>query len=105
MVDDSTSVPNVVRVAVRSKDHTTLVAALKAASVVDPLANPGPFTVPVPTNAAFDTLPKGTVGDLLKPEQKTTVVEILQHYVTTSALDVESFSDGHDLGMVPDGAK
>ena len=105
MVDDSTSTPNVVRVAVGSPDHTTLVAALKAASLVDPLANPGPFTVFAPTNAAFDLLPKGTVDDLLKPENKSKLVEILQHHVTTSALDVESFTDGQDLGMVSAGAE
>jgi uncharacterized surface protein with fasciclin (FAS1) repeats len=105
MVEDSTSTPNVVRVAVGSPDHTTLVAALKAASLVDPLANPGPFTVFAPTNAAFDLLPKGTVDDLLKPDNKPKLVEILQHHVTTSALDVTSFTDGQDLGMVSAGAE
>jgi uncharacterized surface protein with fasciclin (FAS1) repeats len=104
-VDDTLSQPNVVRVAVGSKDHTTLVAALKAANLVDALANPGPFTVFAPVNAAFDKLPKGTVDDLLKPENKSKLTAILQHHVTTSALDVDSFTDGQDLGKVAGGAE
>lgn len=105
LVDDSTSVPNIVRVAVGSPDHSTLVAALKAANLVDPLANPGPFTVFAPVNAAFDKLPPGTVDNLLKPENKSQLVAILHHHVTTSALDVESLSDGQELGMVAGGAE
>jgi uncharacterized surface protein with fasciclin (FAS1) repeats len=104
-VSDTTSMPNVVRVAVGSKDHTTLVAALQAAGLVDPLASPGPFTVFAPTNAAFDKLPKGTVETLLKPENKQQLVDILQHHVTTSALDVASFTDGQDLGLVSAGSE
>jgi uncharacterized surface protein with fasciclin (FAS1) repeats len=104
-VDDTTSQPNVVRVAVGSKDHTTLVAALKAANLVDALANPGPFTVFAPVNAAFDKLPPGTVDDLLKPENKSKLTTILHHHVTTSALDVDAFSDGQELGMVAGGAE
>ena len=99
-VDDTVSQPNVVRVALGSKDHTTLVAALKAADLVSSLANAGPFTVFAPTNAAFDKLPAGTVESLLKPENKLSLKTVLHHHVTTSALDVEDLTDGQLLGMV-----
>jgi uncharacterized surface protein with fasciclin (FAS1) repeats len=99
-VSDDVSTPNVVRVAVGSKDHTTLVAALQAADLVNSLANAGPFTVFAPTNAAFDKLPKGTVDDLLKPANKPTLVNILYHHVTTSALGVEALNEGTNLMMV-----
>ena len=98
-VQDDESQPNVVKVAVGSKDHTTLVAALQAANLVDALANAGPFTVFAPTNAAFDKLPKGTVEGLLKPESKPALVNVLYHHVTTSALGVEDLAAG-DLMMV-----
>jgi uncharacterized surface protein with fasciclin (FAS1) repeats len=104
-VDEGNSMPNVVKVAVGSPDHSTLVAALKAANLVDVLANPGPFTVFAPTNAAFDKLPKGTVDDLLKPENVGKLKEILQHHVTTSALDADAFTDGQELGMVSAGSE
>lgn len=104
-VDEGNSIPNIVKVAVGSADHTTLVAALKAANLVDVLANPGPFTVFAPTNAAFDKLPPGTVDDLLKPENLSKLKEILQHHVTTSALEADSFTDGQELGMVTAGAE
>ena len=71
----------IVENAVNSKDHTTLVAALKAAGLVDTLNGPGPFTVFAPTNAAFDKLPAGTVDTLLKPENKATLVKILTYHV------------------------
>ena len=67
--------------AVNSADHTTLVAAIKAAGLVDTLKGPGPFTVFAPTNAAFDKLPAGTVDTLLKPESKDTLVKILTYHV------------------------
>lgn len=104
-VDEGNSTPNIVKVATGSADHTTLVTALKAANLVDVLANPGPFTVFAPTNAAFDKLPPGTVDNLLKPDNKGQLKDILQHHVTTSALDVESFTDGQDLGMVTAGSE
>jgi len=69
-VQDDMSAKNVVQVAMGSKDHTTLVTAVKAAELVDALSNAGPFTVFAPTNAAFDKLPKGTVESLLTPEKK-----------------------------------
>lgn len=103
-VQDSTSTPDIVRIAVGSKDHTTLVTALKAADLVNSLANAGPFTVFAPTNAAFDKLPKGTVDDLLKPANKDKLTDILQHHVTTSALSVDDLVAGDSLAMV-DGTK
>jgi uncharacterized surface protein with fasciclin (FAS1) repeats len=73
--------PTVAGVASRSPDHTTLVAALKAADLVGVLASPGgAYTVFAPTNAAFDKLPKGTVEGLLKPEKKADLRAILQHH-------------------------
>jgi uncharacterized surface protein with fasciclin (FAS1) repeats len=102
-VRDDESQPDVVKVAVASRDHTTLVAALKAADLVNSLANAGPFTVFAPTNAAFDALPAGTVDDLLKPENKSKLAGILQHHVTTSALDLDFFQDGQSLSMVDGG--
>jgi uncharacterized surface protein with fasciclin (FAS1) repeats len=98
-VKDDDSMKDVVKVAVGSKDHTTLVAALTAADLVNSLANAGPFTVFAPTNAAFDKLPKGTVDNLLKPANKEQLKLILQHHVTTSALQLENLSDGQVLGM------
>ncbi len=103
-VKDDESQPDVVKVAVGSPDHTTLVAALKAAGLVDALSNAGPFTVFAPTNAAFDKLPAGTVEDLLKPENLSKLKVILQHHVTTSALELDYFTDGQKVGMV-DGTK
>jgi uncharacterized surface protein with fasciclin (FAS1) repeats len=72
---------NIIQNAVNSKDHTTLVAAVKAAGLVDTLSGPGPFTVFAPTNAAFAKLPAGTVDTLLKPENKPTLVKILTYHV------------------------
>jgi uncharacterized surface protein with fasciclin (FAS1) repeats len=97
------AVKDVVDVAVGSKDHTTLVAAIKAADLVMSLKNAGPFTVFAPTNAAFDKLPKGTVEGLLKPERKFDLEKILQYHVTTSALQLKSFKDGELLGMASGG--
>lgn len=72
---------NIIENAVNSKDHTTLVAAVKAAGLVDTLEGPGPFTVFAPTNEAFAELPKGTVENLLKPENKDKLVKILTYHV------------------------
>jgi uncharacterized surface protein with fasciclin (FAS1) repeats len=104
-MNDSVSVPDIAKVAGGSKDHSTLVAALKAANLVDVMATPGPFTVFAPTNAAFDALPTGTVESLLKPENKDKLTEILQHHVTTSALDLETLADGQQLSMVSAGGE
>ncbi len=72
--------------AVNSKDHTTLVAAVKAAGLVDTLKGPGPFTVFAPTNAAFAKLPAGTVDTLLKPENKDTLTKVLTYHVVPGKL-------------------
>lgn len=99
-VKDDVSQPDIVKVAVGSKDHTTLVAAIQAAGLVDALSNAGPFTVFAPTNAAFDKLPAGTVETLLKPENLSQLKVILQHHVTTSALELDYFEDGQSVSMV-----
>ena len=75
--------------AVNSKDHTTLVAAVKAAGLVETLKGEGPFTVFAPTNEAFDKLPKGTVETLLKPENKATLTKILTYHVVPGRLSAE----------------
>lgn len=82
---------NIIENAVNSKDHTTLVAAVKAAGLVDTLSGPGPFTVFAPTNEAFAALPAGTVDTLLKPENKATLTKVLTYHVVAgkvSAADV-----------------
>ncbi len=99
-VQDDVSAKDVVKVAVSSKDHTTLVAALKQADLVTSLSNAGPFTVFAPTNAAFDKLPAGTVEGLMKDDKKEDLQNILQYHVTLSAMKAESFKDGQVLGMV-----
>ena len=78
---------NIIQNAVNSKDHTTLVAAVKAAGLVDTLSGKGPFTVFAPTNAAFDKLPEGTVNTLVKPENKDKLTKILTcHVVAANAM-------------------
>ncbi len=77
---------NIVENAVNSKDHTTLVAAVKAAGLVDALMGAGPFTVFAPVNAAFDKLPSGTVETLLKPENKSTLAKVLTYHVVRENL-------------------
>ena len=104
-VKDDTSQPDIVKIAVGSADHSTLVAALKAGDLVTSLANQGPFTVFAPTNAAFEKLPAGTVDDLLKPENKSKLRGILQHHVTTSALAADFFQDGQVVGMADGGSE
>ncbi len=78
--------------AVNSKDHTTLVAAVKAAGLVDTLKGPGPFTVFEPTNAAFAALPAGTVDTLLKPENKPMLTSILTYHVVAGKWDAAAIS-------------
>ena len=99
-VQDDDSAPNVVKVAISSKDHTTLVAAIQAAALVDALSNAGPFTVFAPTNAAFDQLPAGTVDNLLKPEQLTNLQNVLQYHVWVGVINQEMMKDGQVLNMV-----
>jgi uncharacterized surface protein with fasciclin (FAS1) repeats len=102
-VKDDESQKDVVKIAAASKDHSTLVAAITAAGLVDALSNAGPFTVFAPTNAAFDALPEGTLANLLKAENLATLQGVLKHHVTTSALEVADLTDG-PLSMA-DGGK
>ena len=81
---------NIIQNAVNSKDHTTLVAAVKAAGLVDTLEGPGPFTVFAPTNEAFAKLPAGTVDNLLKPENKATLVKVLTYHVVPGRMTAVS---------------
>ena len=99
-VVDDVSNPNIVQVAVGSKDHTTLVAAVKAASLVDALSNAGPFTVFAPTNAAFEKLPAGTVENLLKPDQKDALSNVLEYHVYVGVIKTSSMRDGMTLNEV-----
>jgi len=102
-VKDDVSAKNIVQVASGSKDHTTLVTAVGAAELVDVLSNAGPFTVFAPVNAAFEKLPAGTVEDLLKPENKEKLQDILQYHVAVGVYQMESFKDGQILGEVNGG--
>jgi uncharacterized surface protein with fasciclin (FAS1) repeats len=89
---------NIVENAVNSKDHTTLVAAVKAAGLVETLEGPGPFTVFAPTNAAFDMLPKGTVETLLKPENKDKLTGVLTYHVVSGSLSSRDLMDKIKMG-------
>ncbi|MEI7628548.1 MAG: fasciclin domain-containing protein [Bacteroidota bacterium] len=102
-VQDDVSAKNVVQVAVGSKDHTTLVAAVQAADLVNALSNAGPFTVFAPTNEAFALLPAGTVEGLLKPEKKETLIDILQYHVSVGVFKTENMNDGQTIGQVNGG--
>jgi uncharacterized surface protein with fasciclin (FAS1) repeats len=88
---------NIVQNAVNSKDHTTLVAAVKAAGLVETLESKGPFTVFAPTNAAFGKLPAGTVDTLVKPENKATLTKILTYHVVPGRLEASDLTDGKKL--------
>lgn len=103
-VEDDVSQPNVVKVAVGSKDHTTLVEAVEAAELVDALSNNGPFTVFAPTNDAFAALPAGTVEGLLKPENKGKLTDILYHHVIVGNMKQEMFRDGQQVSMFAGGS-
>ena len=84
---------NIVQNAVNSKDHTTLVAAVKAAGLVDTLQSPGPFTVFAPTNDAFAKLPAGTVDTLLKPENKKTLTNVLTYHVVPGRMSAKDLME------------
>jgi uncharacterized surface protein with fasciclin (FAS1) repeats len=102
-VQDDESAKDVVKVAAGSKDHTTLVAAVKQAELVDALSKAGPFTVFAPTNAAFDKLPAGVVSDLMKPENKEKLQDILQYHVYVGNLNTSLMKDGQTLNQVNGG--
>ncbi len=99
-VKDDISKPNIVQVAISSKDHSTLVKAVQAAGLVDALSNAGPFTVFAPTNAAFDKLPAGTLDGLLKPEKKGDLEDILGYHTYVGVLDGALLQDGAEYDMV-----
>jgi uncharacterized surface protein with fasciclin (FAS1) repeats len=88
---------NIIQNAVNSKDHTTLVAAVKAAGLVETLEGKGPFTVFAPTNTAFGKLPAGTVDTLVKPENKATLTKILTYHVVPGKLAAADLKDGMKL--------
>lgn len=90
---------NIVQNAVNSKDHTTLVAAVKAAGLVQTLESPGPFTVFAPTNKAFDKLPAGTVSTLLKPENKAKLQAILKYHVVAGDITTKKLHTMIKEGM------
>ena len=98
-VKDDESQKDIVKIAVGSKDHTTLVAALKQAELVTSLSNAGPFTVFAPTNAAFDKLPAGTVEGLMKDEKKADLQNILQYHVAVAVYKTDNMKDGQVIGM------
>ncbi len=102
MVGGAMMVPskNIVANALGSSDHTTLVAAVKAASLVETLSGTGPFTVFAPTNAAFEKLPAGTVEGLVKPENKEKLTSILTLHVVPGALQAKDLKDGQMLKTV-----
>lgn len=102
-VVDATSNPNIVQTAIGSKDHTTLVTAVKAAGLVTSLSNAGPFTVFAPTNAAFEKLPAGTVEGLLKPEKKADLKNILEYHTYVGVLKAEYMQDGQEFEQVNGG--
>jgi uncharacterized surface protein with fasciclin (FAS1) repeats len=99
-VQDDESQKNIVQTAVASPDHKTLVAALKAASYVDALSNAGPFTVFAPNDAAFNKLPEGTVDDLVKPENKLKLQDILEYHVYVGVIRENMIQDGMTLNQV-----
>jgi uncharacterized surface protein with fasciclin (FAS1) repeats len=95
---------NIIQNAVNSKDHTTLVAAVKAAGLVDTLSGAGPFTVFAPTNAAFKKLPAGTVDTLLKPENKATLTKVLTYHVVAGRMTavnlMKAVKDGEGMAKL-----
>jgi len=101
-IEDDESVPNVLQIAMGSPDHTTLVAAVQAADLENALVNAGPLMVFAPTNAAFDALPEGTVDDLLKPENKNALANILKHHVTAGNYSKDFLKKFKKLGQAND---
>jgi uncharacterized surface protein with fasciclin (FAS1) repeats len=98
-ISDDGSTPNILQIALGSKDHTTLVAAVQAAEQENALANAGPLTVFAPTNEAFAALPEGTVENLLKPENKAVLADIIQFHAMPGKYDKEFLKKFKKLGM------
>ncbi|WP_421824644.1 fasciclin domain-containing protein [Flagellimonas oceanensis] len=101
-IEDDESTPNVLQIALQSDDHTTLVAAVQAAQLENVLVNAGPLMVFAPTNAAFDALPEGTVEDLLKPENKESLANILKYHVTPGNYSKDFLKNFKKLGQAND---
>lgn len=101
-IADDGSTPNVLQIAIGSPDHTTLVAAVQAASLENALVNAGPLMVFAPTNEAFAALPEGTVENLLKPENKETLATILKHHVTAGNYSKDFLKKFKKLGQADD---
>ncbi|HMQ07495.1 MAG TPA: fasciclin domain-containing protein [Saprospiraceae bacterium] len=99
-VTDDVSQQHIVQVASASPDHSTLVTAVQAAGLVDVLVNAGPFTVFAPINQAFDALPAGTVENLLKPENKSQLQNILEYHVFVGVITENMVLDGRTLNQV-----
>ena len=101
-VEDDVSNPNILQIAVKSEDHSTLVAAVQAADLENALVNAGPLMVFAPTNEAFAKLPEGTVDNLLKPENKDDLANILKFHVTPGNYDKEFLKNFKKLGQAND---
>jgi uncharacterized surface protein with fasciclin (FAS1) repeats len=101
-IEDDVSTPNVLEIAIGSADHTTLVAAVQAASLENVLVNAGPLMVFAPTNEAFAALPEGTVEDLLKPENKEALANILKYHVTPGKYTKDFLKKFKKLGQAND---
>ena len=101
-IEDESSAPNILNIAVKSEDHSTLVAAVQAADLENALVNAGPLMVFAPTNEAFDALPVGTVEDLLKPENKEALANILKFHVTPGNYSKEFLKKFKKLGQAND---
>lgn len=97
VVETPTAPKDIVDIAIGSPDHTTLVAAVTAAGLVETLKGAGPFTVFAPTNAAFAALPAGTVEGLLKPENKDALTKILTYHVVAGAVKAADLKDGQKV--------
>lgn len=98
-VIDDVSQKDVVKIAVGSKDHTTLVAALQQAEYVNDLSNAGPFTVFAPTNDAFAKIPKETLDNLMKPENKAQLQHILEYHVSVGVFKTEMMQEGQTINQ------
>jgi uncharacterized surface protein with fasciclin (FAS1) repeats len=101
-IEDDNSTPNVLQIAIKSPDHTTLVAAVQAADLENVLVNAGPLMVFAPTNEAFNALPEGTVENLLKPENKDALANILKHHVTAGKYSKDFLKKFKKLGQAND---
>ncbi|MEP0131687.1 MAG: fasciclin domain-containing protein [Eudoraea sp.] len=101
-IEDDGSTPNVLQIAIGSPDHTTLVAAVQAADLENVLVNAGPLMVFAPTNEAFAALPEGTVDNLLKPENKDALANILKYHVTPGNYSKEFLKKFKKLGQAND---